>query len=60
MSNPNAPPVSTEGISQHTFQTAKRDIIRPLGLDGCVTHMCRAMRKLQDLAQVFSPLGSSH
>lgn len=59
MSNPNAPPVSTEWISQHTFQTAKRDTISP-GLDCCITHMCRAMRKLQDLSQVLSSLGSSY
>lgn len=59
ISNPNAPPVSTEGISQHAFQTAKRDTIL-LGLHCCTTHMCRAMRKPQDLAQVLSPLGSSH
>lgn len=59
ISNPNAPLVSTEAITQHAFQTAKRDTI-PLGLHWCIIHMCRAMRQLQDLAQVLSPLGSSY
>lgn len=59
ISNPKTPLVSTEGASQDTFQTENRDTL-PLGLDFCVTHICSAKRKLQDLAQVLSPLGSFH